>query len=417
MKSSHWNRLACRKLAEKMDKQKSSSSSLTGKWVAALVASRSIYAINWLNIGVLYSLMEPDLRGGVGGLGTLTSSFFLGIGLLQVPGGILAAKYGPKKVVSFGILLSSFSAAMVSLTSQIAEATVLRFSVGVGMAFVFSPSIVIAASYLGHHRSGINVGLFNFAFSVGGICGLFLWTVLASFVGWRASIALSGAIGVLSGILVILLVPDEHDLSFRAETKRLISIIKDKRLILLGVGTLSLTTGNNLFSVFMAFYLHASLGVALVFASIVPALLTSMPILSALIGGRQYDRMKKPRLIMLLADIGMASALVICAIHNLYAAVIGSIFAGIVFGVGLTTAFASAKDLNHEPKEYDTLAISWVNSLSLFGNFGPPLVFTYLAVASSYSAAWLGGAGMVILLLVPLLFLPEGIARESVTRS
>lgn len=359
--------------------------------------------------------MEPDLKGGVGGLGTLTSSFFLGIGLLQVPGGILAAKYGPKKVVTFGILLSSLSAAAVSLSSQITEAAVLRFSVGVGMAFVFSPSIVIAASYLGHHRSGINVGLFNFAFSVGGIFGLFLWTVLASFVGWRASIALSGAIGIVSGILVILLVPDEHDLSFKVEARRLYSIIKDKRLVLLGIGTLSLTTGNNLISVFMAFYLHTSLGVALVFASVVPALLTSMPILSALLGGREYDRIKKPRLIMLLADVGMASALVICAVHNLYAAIIGSIFAGAVFGVGLTTAFAAAKDLNFEPKEYDTLAISWVNSLSLFGNFGPPLVFTYLAVSAGYSAAWLGGAGLVVLLLVPLLFMPEGISRGKLS--
>jgi MFS family permease len=390
-------------------------SSLSGKGVAALVASRAVYAINWLNVGVLYSLMEPDLKGGVGGLGTLTSSFFLGIGLLQVPGGILAAKYGPKKVVTFGIFLSSVSAMSVALTSQIAEAAMLRFSVGVGMAFVFAPSIVIAANYLGHHRSGLNVGLFNFAFSVGGIFGLFLWTVIASSIGWRLSIALSGGIGIVSGILVLLLVRDKHDLSFKVEGRRLVSIIKDKRLVLLGIGTLSLTTGNNLIGVFMAFYLHASLGVSLVVASIVPALLTSMPILSALLGGRQYDRLKRPRLLMLLADLGMASALVICAVHNLYAAIIGSIFAGLVFGVGLTTAFAAAKDLNHEPKEFDTLAISWVNSLSLFGNFGPPLVFTYLAVANSYSVAWLGGAGMVVLLLLPLLFMQEGISPRSIS--
>ncbi len=191
-----------------------------------------MYAINWLNVGAIYSLMEPDLKGGVSGLGTLTSSFFLGIGLLQVPGGILAAKWGPKKVVALGIMISSTSAAGVSLTTGIAEAAVLRFLVGVGMAFVFSPSIVIVASYLGHHRSGANVGLFNSAYSVGGIFGLFGWTVIASLTGWRASIALSGAIGVISGILVIFLVPDEHDFSFKVDKSKLYSIFKDKRLIL-----------------------------------------------------------------------------------------------------------------------------------------------------------------------------------------
>ncbi len=382
--------------------------------MAALVAARAVYAINWLNVGAIYSLMEADLKGGVAGLGTLTSSFYLGIGLFQVPGGILAAKWGPKKVVTIGIMISSLSAAGVSLTTQIAEAAILRFLVGVGMAFVFSPSIVIAASYLGQHRSGINVGLFNSTYSVGGIFGLFGWTVIASITGWRASIALSAAIGVISGILVIFLVPDEHDFSFKVERSKLVSILKDRRLILLGIGTLSLTTGNNLISAFMTFYLHSSLGVALVLASLVAALLIAMPILSALIGGRQYDKLKKPRLFMLAADLGMAGALAICAVRSFYAAIIGSVFAGLIFGVGLTTAFAAAKDLNKEPKQYDTLAISWVNSLSLFGNFGPPLVFSYLAVSFGYSTGWLAGSGMVLLLMVPLLFTVEGIRRRPI---
>jgi MFS family permease len=364
-------------------------------------------------VAAIYALMEPELKGGVGGLGTLTSSFFLGIGLLQLPSGILAAKWGPKKVVMTGIMVSSVSAAIVSLSSDIAEAAVLRFFVGVGMAFVFSPSIVIAASYHGQHRTGINVGLFNFAYSIGGIFGLVGWTVIASTIGWRQSIALGGAIGVISGILVILLVPDEHDLSFKVETSQLFSIIKDRRLILLGIGTLSLTVGNNLISAFMTYYLHTSLGVALFLAALVPTLLTSMPIFTAIAGGSWYDRLKKPRLFMLSADAGMAAALVICAIRSPYTAVAGSIFAGLVFGVVLTTAFAAAKDLNLAPKQYDTLAISWVNCLSLFGNFGPPVVFSFLAVSFSYSAAWLGGAAMVLLLLIPLFFLSEGIVRKS----
>ena len=373
-----------------------------------------MYAINWLNVGAIYYLMEADLKGGVSGLGTLTSSFYLGIGLLQVPGGILAAKWGPKNVVTIGIMVSSISAIGVAATSSIFEAAVLRFLVGAGMAFVFSPSIVIAASYLGHHRSGINVGLFNSAFSVGGIFGLFGWTVIATLTGWRPSIVLSGALGVVTGILVLFLVPNARTLSFRVDAARLLSILKDKSLILLGIGTLSLTTGNNLIGAFMAYYLETSLGIASIPASLVAAIVVAMPIFSALIGGREYDRMKKPRLLMLVADLGIAGALVICAVHSLDAAIVGCIVAGIVFGIGLTTAFAAAKDLNREPKEYDTLAISWVNSLSLFGNFGPPLVFSFLAVSRGYSVAWLGGSGIVLLLLIPLFFMGEGITRKNV---
>jgi MFS family permease len=368
-----------------------------------------VYAINWLNIGAIYYLMEADLKGGVSGLGTLTSSFYLGIGLLQIPGGILAAKWGPKKVVTIGVMLSSLSALGTSFSSSIPEASVLRFLVGAGMAFVFAPSIVITAKYLGQQRSGINVGLFNSAFSVGGLFGLFGWAILASVSGWRPSILLSGAIGVITGVLVVVFVPNERNSEFRVESTKLVQILRDKSLILLGFGTLSLTTGNTLVAAFMTYYLHTKLGVVPALASFLAALIIIMPIYSALAGGRAYDRMKKPRFLILVSDAGMAGALLICAVPSLYAAAVGSILGGIVFGVGLTTAFAAAKDLNKQESNYDTLAISWVNSLSLFGNFLPPLIFSYLAVSLGYSAAWIGGAGMVFLLLIPLIFMTEGI--------
>jgi len=75
--------------------------------VVSLVAARIVYAVNWLNIGALFYLMSPDLNSGISGLGTLTSSFYLGVGLMQVPGGVLAAKWGPKNAVTTGMLVSS----------------------------------------------------------------------------------------------------------------------------------------------------------------------------------------------------------------------------------------------------------------------------------------------------------------------
>jgi len=51
--------------------------------VIALVAARIVYAINWLNIGAIFYLMSGDLQTGVSGLGALTSSFYLGVGIMQ----------------------------------------------------------------------------------------------------------------------------------------------------------------------------------------------------------------------------------------------------------------------------------------------------------------------------------------------
>ena len=57
----------------------------------SLLATRAVYAINWYNIASIFSLMAVEFGQGVSGLGALTSSFYLGAGLFQIPGGVVAA--------------------------------------------------------------------------------------------------------------------------------------------------------------------------------------------------------------------------------------------------------------------------------------------------------------------------------------
>ena len=62
--------------------------------VASLLFARIIYAINWFNIASIFSHIASDFKQDVTLLGLLTTSFLIGIGLFQVPGGILARNTG-----------------------------------------------------------------------------------------------------------------------------------------------------------------------------------------------------------------------------------------------------------------------------------------------------------------------------------
>src|SRR5256886_10837005 len=150
--------------------------------------------------------MSGDLQTGVSGLGTLTSSFYLGVGIMQVPGGVLAAKWGPKKTVSLGILVSSLAVLGTSVSSAILQVAILRFVVGAGMALVFAPSVVLMTRLLGG-KSGTGVGLINSAFDIGGLFGLFGWILPASVTGWRSTSVLRGGLGLLLRLFVIAIVP------------------------------------------------------------------------------------------------------------------------------------------------------------------------------------------------------------------
>ena len=375
--------------------------------VIALVAARIVYAINWLNIGAIFYLMSADLNGGVSGLGTLTSSFYLGVGIMQVPGGVLAAKWGPKRTVSTGIFVSSLAVIGTSMSSAIAQVAILRFVVGAGMALVFAPSVVLMTRILGG-KSGTSVGLINSAFDIGGLFGLFGWILLASVTGWRSTLLLSGSLALLTGLLVVALVPkDGENDQFRFSIIKLRRILRDRNLIILGLGSLGSNLGSVLISSFMAYYLQASLGETAAIAGIVAAMIVVLPIYTSLLGGKLYDRTRRPRRLLILSGLAMTTGLLVAAAPTLSAAAAGAVIGGIAVGPASTINFAAAKDLSKVEKEYEGLTISWVNSISLTGSFWPPLVFSYFARSFNYSAAWVAGAAMCFLLLVPLFFLRE----------
>lgn len=366
-----------------------------------------VYAINWLNVGALFYIMSPDLNSGVSGLGTITSSFYLGVGLMQIPGGILAATWGPKRTVTVGVFVSSFAALATSIGTSIPEVAILRFVVGSGMALVFSPMVVLTTRFLGN-RSGLGAGLINSAFDFGGLFGLFAWILIAASTGWRPSLALSGGLGIFSGLMVLTFVPrdDKNDL-FRFSRESLIGILRKKLLVILGLGALGSNLGSVLISSFMVFYLQSQLGESGAIAGIVASAIVVLPALTSIWGGRLYDRLKRPRRILLASGFGMVVALAICSVSSLFAASLGSSIGGIAVGPASTVAFAAARDLSGVEKEYESLTIGWVNCISLTGSVWPPLVFSYLAKLSGYPVAWLGGAGVSLVLLFPLLFLSE----------
>lgn len=373
-----------------------------------MIFARVIYALNWMNVGAIFFLMSTDLNAGVSGLGTVTAAFYLGIGLLQVPGGVLAAKWGPKKVVVTGIFLFSLASLGTSLVSTVPELATLRFIVGAGMAFVFAPGIVILARLIRGEKSGVGVGLFNSAYDLGGLVALFGWVVVALATGWRLSLALSGGLGVLTGVLTLLFVPrDEVRAEFSVGLRPLLNILRDWHMILIGFGLLGFDIGNTIISGFMIFYLANALAVSGTVAGAVTSLVTVIPVFAALWAGRVYDTRSKHRLVMILALLGSAGALAIAAYPSLYAAVASSALGGVVAGVGYTFAFAGARDFNREGREYEGLAISWVNSIHLTGSFLPPVLFSYVVESVGYADAWLWGAALTLIFLIPILLMAE----------
>ena len=287
----------------------------------SLIVARVVYAVNWYNIASIFAPMAIELKTDVSGLGILASSFYFGVVLFQIPGGLLAAKYGPRRTSFAGIFLASVSALFTGFSSGLGEAAALRFIVGLGMALFFSPGVSLIARYYRKGSEGFGIGLYNSAFDLGGALGLFGWALLAEVFGWRQSLFFSGGMGIVTSFLIIVLIPKE-DLSGDSplKLKELSDVLLNRELFILSLNILGQNVGSILVGSFIVYYLETALGVGYELAGSAGALFLLMMLAFSPVSGRIYDRLKDARRLLLVSGLVMSAGVGLAAFGGVYGA-------------------------------------------------------------------------------------------------
>ncbi|MDQ4057352.1 MAG: MFS transporter [Thermoproteota archaeon] len=371
--------------------------------VFSLIFARILYSINWFNIASIFYFIASDFKQDISMLGLITSSFLIGIGIFQIPAGILAAKYGPRKIAIYGILITSSAAFLSGLSTDLFHMIVLRFIVGLGMACFFGPSVILISKYLGKGSEGLGVGLLNSAHALGGIIGIFGWIILAEVTGWRISLMLSGLLGIVTGLLLIIaLIREKIQIDFGIKISELRQILFNKSLIVLGLALLGFQIGSNLTLTFIVFYLADHLNIDPTIAGFVGSFNLIIALVSSPLFGKIYDRIKDAKKLLIISGIVMSSSMAMIAANTLYVIILSIIIAGFFLAGGFVIVYTKAKQVKGLHAEYETLAVSYVNGISLFNAFWVPIVFSYIVNQSGYSMAWLLGGFLTLLLVLPL---------------
>lgn len=382
--------------------------------ITSLILGRIVYAVNWFNMAAVFSFIASEFQQDVSGLGLVTATFYIGIGAFQVPGGILAAKIGPRLTVIYGTTIASLSALLTGFAGNLAEIAVLRFLVGAGMALVFAPAVILVTRFLRKGSEGLGVGIYNSAFSLGGAIGLLSWAVLAGGVGWRNSLIISGSLGLGTSVLLVFLAPkDSLRSDFKINPSRLKLILSDKWLITLSIALLGLGVGSTVVGNFMAYYIETVSQVGVGEAGAIASLAVASALVTAPFSGRVYDKFGNVKWLLFATGAVMAFGVGMAFIGTLYSAIISCVLVGLASGAGFTFGFAAAREANRFGPEYETLAVSWVNGIALFGDFVPPLLFSYIAIGFGYGSAWLALALLAFVLILPVLFSKASTRQNS----
>jgi MFS family permease len=412
--------------------------------VASIILARTIYAVNWFNISSIFYLILDDFRQDVSMLGLVTSGFLIGIGLFQIPAGILSAKYDAKFMIFFGTMLLSISSLLSGLSSELYQMVILRFLVGVGMAFFFGPSVILISKYLGKGSSGLGVGILNSAHSLGGIIGIFGWIIIAEALGWRTSLVISGTLGILSGLFLLYALQIKYydrtsNLSshsfkekvfiffrffnlnrenrdqkakFTINFDDLKSIMLNKHMIYVGLSLLGFQIAWNLVSTFIILFLKVELDIASSIAGLIGGSTMIVNVIFAPFIGRIYDKLTRKNnfnndiLLLLICGIVISANIICLSLLNIYLLIPSILIIGIFISGGFVIPYALARRIALEklglPK-YEILAVSFVNGLSLLGAFWVPFVFSIVVKSFGYSLAWLFGGTLVLVFIIPII--------------
>ena len=134
-------------------------------------------------------------------LGILGSAYFYPYAIMQLPTGLLADSWGPRKTVSGFFLLAASGSVLMGMAPTPAMAIIGRILVGIGVSTLFVCNYKILAEWFPPRQFIIMGGIFM---AMGGVGALFSSAPLAwisNLIGWRMTLV---AVGVLTFIMAVL---------------------------------------------------------------------------------------------------------------------------------------------------------------------------------------------------------------------
>ncbi len=134
-------------------------------------------------------------------MGWVLSLFALGYALFQTPGGWLADRLGPRRVLSVIVVVWSTFTGLTAVVSNFVLMLIVRFLFGAGEAGAFPGLARATYSWIPMQERGVVQGI-NFSGSrIGGAASLAILPAMIEALGWRTSFVVLMAVGYVWAIV------------------------------------------------------------------------------------------------------------------------------------------------------------------------------------------------------------------------
>nr|WP_308170860.1 MFS transporter [Ralstonia syzygii] len=168
-------------------------------------------AINYIDRTVL-SAAEPHIQKefhlSAVEMGIVMSAFFWSYALLQLPAGILADRFGQKKVLGFAVLWWSLATAVTGLATGFKSLVSLRVALGVGEAGAYPSNAGITSRWFPKQERATVAAIFDSGSKLGSAIALPLIAWLLVAFDWKLTFAVAGSLGIVWSVVWVLVFKD-----------------------------------------------------------------------------------------------------------------------------------------------------------------------------------------------------------------
>lgn len=156
--------------------------------------------------------IAPDLAASfqttAASLGVLAATYFYVYTIMQVPTGILADTYGPRRVLFAGGIVAGIGSLLFGMAQSLDAALVGRTLIGLGVSVVFVSMLKFIAVWFEEHRFATVVGISMLVGNLGSVLAGAPLSALAQSAGWRGVFIGVGIVSLALGLLAWLMVRD-----------------------------------------------------------------------------------------------------------------------------------------------------------------------------------------------------------------
>ncbi len=159
------------------------------------------------------AVMTSELMSGfsisAAGLGNLSAFYFYSYVAMQAPTGILADRWGPRRLLSLGALIAGIGTAIFAMSGTMAVAGFGRLLIGGSVAVAFVGLLKLAAHWFPPRQFALASGAALFFGIIGAVFAGVPLRLMVNAVGWRLVMGVSAILTLGLAVFIWIIVRDD----------------------------------------------------------------------------------------------------------------------------------------------------------------------------------------------------------------